>query len=179
MVAAAGNTLLSLAQRLRGPTRAARIGLVDLGVAIGLAGFTLAGNHLAAVAVQEMSPSMMNLLLRSELPLTALAAWIVLGERVERRFWVGTVIAMGGLVLLQGAPAGEVGAIPLGPGPYTEDQQNRAGDIFYGAEKIGLEHFSQRLSAANVMHGAAEGLKAINRAAKDRIARKRRSDHGV
>ena len=42
-----------------------------------------------------------------------------------------------------------------------------------------LEHYSQRLSAANVMHGAAEGLKAINRAAaKDRIARKRRSDHG-
>ena len=42
-----------------------------------------------------------------------------------------------------------------------------------------LEHFSQRLSAANVMHGAAEGLKAISRATKDRIARKRRSDHGV
>ena len=49
------------------------------------------------------------------------------------------------------------------------------------AEKdlVHCEHFSQRLSAANVMHGAAEGLKAINRAAKDRIARKRRSDHGV
>ena len=29
---------------------------------------------------------------------------------------------------------------------------------------------SQRLSAASVMHGAAEGLKAINRAAKNRIA---------
>ena len=42
-----------------------------------------------------------------------------------------------------------------------------------------LEHFSQRLSAACVMHGAAEGLKAINRAAKNRIARKRRSDVGV
>src|SRR5436309_1291827 len=27
------------------------------------------------------------------------------------------------------------GAIPLGPGPYTEEQQSRAGDIFYGAEK--------------------------------------------
>ena len=39
------------------------------------------------------------------------------------------------------------GAIPLGPGPYSEDQQNRAGDIFYGAEKIGLEHFSQRQAA--------------------------------
>ena len=42
-----------------------------------------------------------------------------------------------------------------------------------------IEHYSQRLSAANVMHGAVEGLKAINRAAKDRIARKRRSDVGV
>ncbi len=39
------------------------------------------------------------------------------------------------------------GAIPLGPGPYTEEQQNRSGDIFYGAEKIGLEHFSQRQAA--------------------------------
>ena len=34
------------------------------------------------------------------------------------------------------------GAFPLGPGPYTEEQRNRRGDIFYGAEKIGLEHFS-------------------------------------
>ncbi len=114
VVAATGNTLLSMGQRLRGSARAGRIGLVDLGVAIGLAGFTLAGNHLAAVAVQEMSPSMMNLLLRSELPLTALAAWIVLGERVEGRFWIGTAIAMGGLVLLQGAPAGDVGALRVG-----------------------------------------------------------------
>ena len=39
------------------------------------------------------------------------------------------------------------GAFPLGPGPYTEDQQKRGGDIFYGAEKIGLEHFSQRMAA--------------------------------
>jgi NAD(P)-dependent dehydrogenase (short-subunit alcohol dehydrogenase family) len=40
-----------------------------------------------------------------------------------------------------------VGAIPLGPGPYTEAQQSRAGDIFYGGEKIGLEHISQRQAA--------------------------------
>ena len=40
-----------------------------------------------------------------------------------------------------------VGAIPLGPGPYTKEQKERAGDIFYGAEKIGLEHFSQRQAA--------------------------------
>lgn len=113
LVAAAGNTLLSVGQRLRGPMRGGRIGLIDLGVAIGLAGFTLAGNHLAAMAVQAMSPSMMNLLLRAELPLTAVAAWIFLGERVEGRFWIGTAIAAGGLVLLQGAPEGDVGALRL------------------------------------------------------------------
>ncbi len=113
-VAALGNTLLSVGQRLRGgSTRGGRIRGIDLGVAIGLAGFTLAGNHLAAMAVQQMSPSMMNLLLRSELPLTALAAWIFLGERVEGRFWIGTAIAAAGLVLLQGTPSGDVGALRL------------------------------------------------------------------
>ena len=40
-----------------------------------------------------------------------------------------------------------VGAIPLGPGPYTEQQRNRGGDIFYGGEKSALEHFSQRQAA--------------------------------
>ena len=39
------------------------------------------------------------------------------------------------------------GAIPLGPGPYTEEQRSRRNDIFYGAEKIALEHFSQRQGA--------------------------------
>lgn len=39
------------------------------------------------------------------------------------------------------------GAIPLGPGPYNEEQRNRRNDIFYGAEKIALEHFSQRQAA--------------------------------
>lgn len=39
------------------------------------------------------------------------------------------------------------GAIPLGPGPYNEEQRSRRNDIFYGAEKIALEHFSQRQAA--------------------------------
>ncbi|MSQ29544.1 MAG: SDR family NAD(P)-dependent oxidoreductase [Dehalococcoidia bacterium] len=38
-------------------------------------------------------------------------------------------------------------SIPLGPGPYTQAQRERGGDIFYGAEKIALEHFSQRQAA--------------------------------
>jgi NAD(P)-dependent dehydrogenase (short-subunit alcohol dehydrogenase family) len=40
------------------------------------------------------------------------------------------------------------GAIPLGPGPYNEEQRSRRNDIFYGAEKIALEHFSQRQAAS-------------------------------
>lgn len=39
------------------------------------------------------------------------------------------------------------GAIPLGPGPYDKDQTHRDGDIFYGGEKVMLEHFSQRMAA--------------------------------
>ena len=40
------------------------------------------------------------------------------------------------------------GAIPLGPGPYTDEQKKRGGDIFYGGEKAMLEHFSQRMAAS-------------------------------
>ena len=115
LVAALGNTLLSFGQRLRsGGGRAGRLRAIDFAVAVGLAGFTLFGNHLAALAIQEMSPSMMNLLLRAELPVTALAAWLLLGERVDRRFWAGTAIVMGGLVVLQGAPAGDVASLRVG-----------------------------------------------------------------
>ncbi|GMU40238.1 MAG: short-chain dehydrogenase [Chloroflexota bacterium] len=46
-----------------------------------------------------------------------------------------------------------VGAIPLGVGPYTEEQQNRGGDIFYGGEKAMLEHFSQRMAAMHQRDG--------------------------
>lgn len=112
LVAAIGNTLLGAGQRARRGHRR-RLRRIDLGVALGLAGFTLAGNHLAALAIQQMSPSMMNLLLRSELPLTALAAWLLLGERVRLRFWIGTAVAMVGLGLLQDAPAGDVTRVPL------------------------------------------------------------------
>ncbi len=44
-------------------------------------------------------------------------------------------------------------------GSYGTDYRNTGTSSF-------LEHYTQRLSAVNVMHGAAERLKAINRAAK-------------
>ena len=82
---------------------------------VGLAGFTLAGNHLAALAVQQMSPSMMNLLLRAEFRsrrsrlrsflVSASKAGSGSGRRSRRA-----------AVLLQGAPAGDVGALRVGAG---------------------------------------------------------------
>ena len=55
----------------------------------------------------------------------------------------------------------------------ARDAEKHGGDgTDYRNTSSFLEHYSQRLSAANVMHGAAEGLKAINRATKNRIARK-------
>jgi citronellol/citronellal dehydrogenase len=46
------------------------------------------------------------------------------------------------------------GARYPGPGPYPEDRRSRGGDIFYGAEKAAIEHFSQgqamRLQGDNI-----------------------------
>jgi drug/metabolite transporter (DMT)-like permease len=113
VVAASGNTLLSLGQKTVRRKSARGFRPIELGVAALLATFTLAGNHLAAVAVQDMSPSMMNLLLRADLFFTAIAAWAVLGERVDRRFFLGGGIAMLGLAVLQGLFGGSGGATGL------------------------------------------------------------------
>ena len=110
--AAVGNTGL-LAWQQRGARRA--LSRIDIGVAAGLAGFTLLGNHLSALAVQDMSPAIFNLILRSELPLTALAAWALLRERVGMRFWLGTAIAITGIFLLQAHPRGALS----GTTPWT------------------------------------------------------------
>lgn len=104
IVAALGNTLLGVGQRLRtgaaGPHR--RLARIDWAVAAGLASFTLLGNYLAAIAVQDLSPALLNLLLRTDLPIIAVVAWFWLGERVDARFWGSLVIAAVGLVVLQG-----------------------------------------------------------------------------
>ena len=113
-VAAVLNTGLGLGQRLvqrfaqRGavsasPGRVSRsVQPVDWGVGALLAGFTLFGNLASAWAVQDLSPALLNVLLRSEVILVALFAWIFLQERVEGRFWVGAALAAVGLVVLQG-----------------------------------------------------------------------------
>jgi len=95
--AALFNTLLSgFAQR-----QLPRFRGFDLGFAVVLAFLTLAGNLTSARAIQELSPAVLTVVQRSEVILVALMAWPLLGERIDRRFWIGATIAGCGLVLLQ------------------------------------------------------------------------------
>ena len=47
------------------------------------------------------------------------------------------------------------GAIPPGPGPYSEAQRGAIGDLLYGPEKSAIEHFSQRQAMAYQDDGIA------------------------
>ncbi len=100
--AAAGSSVLGWARGVGRAGQRRRLGRIDWAVAAGLAVFTLAGNHLSAVAIQEMSPALMNVLLRSDLVFVAVFGWLLLGERVEWRFWVGLPFVFAGLARLQG-----------------------------------------------------------------------------
>lgn len=96
LTAAVCSTLLTAAQQrsLPRPTR------FDLKVALGLAVFTLAGNLASAEAIDHISPALLTVTQRGEVILVALIAWPVIGERIDRRFWLAVAIAAVGLWML-------------------------------------------------------------------------------
>ena len=96
------NTLLVAIQHARSSTIRFDVRRIEIVVALMLAGFTLFGNLASAFAIQELSPALLNVMLRSEVIWVALFAWLFLGERVDARFWIGVAIATYGLFLLQG-----------------------------------------------------------------------------
>lgn len=98
--AALFNTLLGVAQHRH--SARPRLEPYELGVALALAVLSLLGNLGSATAVQTLSASLLNVLLRGEVLVVALLAWVVLGERVERRFWLGAGLAGCGLLVLHG-----------------------------------------------------------------------------
>ena len=100
--AAIANTAFVAWQRISSQRSNFRIARVELAVAVLLATFTLFGNLASARAIQVLSPALLNVLLRTEVLIIATLAWLLLGERVERRFWIGAAIAALGLVVLQG-----------------------------------------------------------------------------
>lgn len=101
-VAALANTLLVAGQHYASTGPNLRITRIDLFVAALLATFTLFGNLASARAIEDLSPALLNVLLRAEVILVAVFAWLLLGERVEKRFWFGAAVAVFGLVVLQG-----------------------------------------------------------------------------
>jgi drug/metabolite transporter (DMT)-like permease len=96
------NTLFVIGRRIASGAGGIRIRRVDVGVAALLASFTLLGNLTSAWAIQDLSPALLNVVLRVDVTLIAILAWLFLGERVEPRFWPGTVVAVLGLVVMQG-----------------------------------------------------------------------------
>ena len=95
--AATFSTILTLVQQRRWP-RFRRFDFIAAGV---LATLTLAGNLASAHAIQAISSSLMTVVQRTEVLVVALIAWPLLGERVERRFWLGALVAVVGLLLIQ------------------------------------------------------------------------------
>jgi len=113
VTAATLSSLATLIQQRRWP----RFRRFDFVAASGLALFTLAGNLAAAHAMQHISASLMTAVQRTEVLVVALLAWPLLGERVDRRFWLGAAVAATGFFVLQdplsaAAPAlgGDAGA---------------------------------------------------------------------
>lgn len=73
----------------------------DLRIAVALAVCTLLGNLASAHAIQLVSPALLTVVQRCEVMFVALLAWPIIGERIDRRFWIGAAIAGCGLVILQ------------------------------------------------------------------------------
>ena len=95
--AAAFTTLLTLYQQRAIPS----FTRFDLRISIGLAILTLSGNLASANAIALLSPALLTVFQRSEVIIVALLAWPIIGERIDRRFWLGAAIALGGLFLIQ------------------------------------------------------------------------------
>ena len=54
------------------------------------------------------------------------------------------------------------GSIPPGPGPYSEEQRSRSGDLLYGPEKSALEHFTQTQARDLQEHNIAVNVLSPN-----------------
>lgn len=114
--AALANSALAVGHRVAvGGIRLQSLSL-DFAVASLLAVFTLLGNLASAYAAQDLSPALLNLLMRAEVMLVAVVAWLLLGEHAPRRFWLGATIAMVGLFVLQERSEGAHEGAFLGAG---------------------------------------------------------------
>jgi drug/metabolite transporter (DMT)-like permease len=148
-LAALVNTALVVGRSVASGRLALRITGADVWVGVLLAAFTLFGNIASARAIQDLSPALLNVVLRAEVILVAVLAWVFLGERVEGRFWVGAAMAVLGLVVLQG-PIEDLGApgfLAAGTGMAL------AAAVCFSSIAIVTRHFIHRIDpvAANAL----------------------------
>jgi drug/metabolite transporter (DMT)-like permease len=88
----------------------ARFGRDTLLIGAALAVLTLSGNVASAAAISRISAPLLSTLQRSEVVIVALMAWAVIGERVDRRYWLGAAVAAVGLAIVYDArPRGDGG----------------------------------------------------------------------
>ena len=84
-------------------------------VAVAFAMLTLLGNLASAEAIYRISGPLLAVLQRCEVILVTLLGAVVLGERVRPSFWLGTALAIIGLVMLHAPHRASVGAVdPVG-----------------------------------------------------------------
>lgn len=139
VAAAAFNTVLSLAQQRRWP----RFTRFDLYVSLALALLTLLGNLASAAAIQQLAPALLTVMQRSEAIFVALLAWPLIGERVDRRYWIGAGVAIAGLVVLHDPlEGGEIGTSGLALALLSA--------FFFGSMAVLTRKFIHRFDAVSV-----------------------------
>jgi drug/metabolite transporter (DMT)-like permease len=90
--------LIVLGARDRPPINATALRL-----SAALALLTLIGNEASAAAAARISGPLLSVLLRFEVVIVGLLAWLALGERMGGSFWLGAGIASAGVALTEGA----------------------------------------------------------------------------
>lgn len=84
---------------------------VEWASAVALAGLAVAGNTCSAKALVELGPATVSVVMRTEVLIVGCLGWLLLGERPDRGFWLGAVLALTGLCVLGGIDAA-LGARP-------------------------------------------------------------------
>jgi len=83
-----------------------------LKLAAGLAALSLAGNRFSAESVHRVSGALLAVLQRCEVLVVGLLAPLLLGERARPSFWLGSAVAVCGLVVLSTRAGAELGIGP-------------------------------------------------------------------
>lgn len=111
--AAVLSSLAMLSPALRRPPPQPGSRKLLAGMSAAFAVLTLVGNSASAAAIGVLSAPLVSVLLRTDVILVAAMGWVLLGERVTARFWLGAALAVVGLWVAQ-SPGTTGAADPIG-----------------------------------------------------------------